>query len=149
MSTTGLDTFDKTVQETNLWVKSLMQMLDTRDRHLAYMSLRGVLHALRDRIGPENAVHLGCQLPMLVRGMYFEAWHMAGTPTKERHKDQFLERVRAGFPKKAHAKLDVEKLTRAVFGVMWEKVEPGEVAKIIKVLPKQIRELWPAVAQEQ
>ena len=67
----GLDTFDKTVQESNLWLKDVMERLDTRDRHHAYSALRAVLHALRDRIGPESAAHLGAQLPMLLRGLFY------------------------------------------------------------------------------
>ena len=51
MSTSGLETFDTTIQATNLWLKGVMQRLDTEDRHLAYTALRAVLHALRDRIG--------------------------------------------------------------------------------------------------
>ena len=69
---TGLDTFDKTVQESNLWLKDVMKRLDTRDRHHAYSTLRAVLHALRDRIGPESAAHLGAQLPMLLCGLFYE-----------------------------------------------------------------------------
>jgi len=45
---TGLSVFDTTVQETNLWLKALMGHLHRDDRHLAYLALRGVLHALRD-----------------------------------------------------------------------------------------------------
>jgi uncharacterized protein (DUF2267 family) len=48
---------------------------------------------VRDRIGPENAVHLGAQLPMLIRGFYYEGWHFAGTPAKLRHMDDFLDYV--------------------------------------------------------
>jgi uncharacterized protein (DUF2267 family) len=33
-----------------------------------------VLHVLRDRLTPEQAVHLGAQLPILVRGVYYEGW---------------------------------------------------------------------------
>lgn len=70
--TTGLDVFDKTVQESNLWLKDIMERLSTSDRHHAYSTLRAVLHALRDRIGAESAAHLGAQLPMLLRGLYYE-----------------------------------------------------------------------------
>jgi len=48
------------------------------------------LHAVRNRIGPENAAHLGAQLPMLIRGLYYEGWDPTGKPTKERHEAQFL-----------------------------------------------------------
>ena len=144
MSTTGLDTFDKTVQQTNLWLKSTMKRLETEDRHFAYVALRAVLHALRDRIGPENAIHLGAQLPMLLRGLYYEGWHMAGTPTKERHRTQFLDHVRWTFP--PDQDVDTEQVVRAVFDTIWEKVDPGEVEKVANMFPEEMRDLWPRIA---
>lgn len=79
MSATGLPVFDNTVQQTNLWLKSITTKLGVDDRHLAYSLLKGTLHALRDRIGPENAVHLGAQLPILLRGVYYEGWRPTTT----------------------------------------------------------------------
>ena len=146
MSATGVDVLDRTVQETNVWLKAIMSRLETDDRHLACTALRATLHALRDRIRPENAVHLGAQLPTLIRGLYYEGWHMAGTPTKERHKAQFLEHVSWTFDRRTD--IDPERAARAVFEVVWEKVDPGEVAKVIKLLPRELRELWPWVACE-
>jgi uncharacterized protein (DUF2267 family) len=144
MSSTGLDVFDTTLQETNLWLKAVMTHLETKNRHQAYIALKSVLHALRDRIGPTNAAHLGAQLPILLRGVYYEGWHMAGTPTKERHELQFLEHVRYGFSR--GMEFDARSAARAVFEVMREKIAPGEVAKIINMLPEELRDLWPAVA---
>lgn len=147
MSATGVDSLDHSIQETNLWLKAVMGHLDTDDRHLAYVALRATLHALRDRIGPENAVHLGAQLPMLVRGIYYEGWHMAGTPTKERHENQFLKHV--GRILGVRSEVDPEGVTRAVFDVMWEKIDPGEIAKVINLMPVSLRDLWPRVAREE
>ena len=90
---TGLDTFDKTVQESNLWLKDVMERLDTTDRHHAYSTLRAVLHALRDRIGAESAAHLSAQLPMLLRGLFYQGWDPTGKPTKERHQADFLAHI--------------------------------------------------------
>jgi uncharacterized protein (DUF2267 family) len=146
MTATNVDTLDRTIQETNVWLKAVTHHLETDDRRLAFMALRVVLHALRDRITPENAVHLGAQLPMLVRGLYYEGWHMAGTPTKERHKEQFLDHIRWTFGPRVD--IDAERMTRAVFDVLWEKIDPGEVAKVIKMLPEELQELWPSVARE-
>ena len=141
MTSTGLEVFDTTVQESNLWLKGVMRHLPTKDRHAAYLALRAVFHVLRDRIGPENSVHLAAQLPMLLRGLFFEGWHMAGTPTKERTKGHFLDRVRDSIPD--HDAVSAEAATRAVFWVMCEELDPGEVVKLIGVLPSELRALWP------
>jgi len=97
MSNTGLPVFDTTVQESNLWLKDVMEHMHTEDRHLAYLALRGTLHALRDRVGPESAVHLAAQLPMLLRGLYYEGWRMAASQTKERTRARFFDHVRSEF----------------------------------------------------
>ena len=47
------------------------------DRRSAYRALRSVLHVLRDRLTPEQAVHLGAQLPLLVRGIFYDGWRIA------------------------------------------------------------------------
>jgi uncharacterized protein (DUF2267 family) len=141
MSTTGLPIFDTTVQETNLWLKSLMAHMHSEDRHLAYLALRSTLHALRDRLGPESAVHLAAQLPMLVRGLYFEGWHMAGTPTKERTRADFLEHVRSELPR--GSAIDPNLAARAVFEVLVEKLDRGQIDKVIDRMPAELRELWP------
>jgi len=58
--------------------------------------LRVVLHTLRDRLTPDEAVNLGAQLPMLVRGFYFEGWRPSQTSTRQRTREAFVSDVRAG-----------------------------------------------------
>lgn len=72
MSVTGLDVFDSTLQKTNEWLQQIMQQLGTDSRQEAYIGLRATLHTLRDRLPLEVVAHLGAQLPMLVRGIYYE-----------------------------------------------------------------------------
>lgn len=138
---TGLDVFDTTLQQTNLWLKGLMEHLGIDRRH-AYRVLSATLHAVRDRIGPENAVHLGAQLPILIRGFYYEGWHPAATPTRERHKEDFLDYVNGEVFRGLG--LDPERAVRAVFDVMSNRLDRGEIEKLIKLFPEEIRDLWPA-----
>ncbi len=143
MSHSGLHAFDKTLQESNVWLKSLMERLRTDDRDYAYAALKATLHALRDRIGPENAVHLAAQLPMLLRGMFYEGWRLANGATRERHLAGFLEHVSRELPKGLYN--DPEDIARSVFEVVWERIDSGEVGKLIKILPPELRELWRGV----
>ncbi len=140
MIATGLDTFETTVQETNLWLKALMEDLDLDDRALAWLVLGASLHALRDRLEVQSAAHLGAQLPMLIRGLYYEHWPVNETPIKDRHKASFLQHVSAAFP--PGVAVDAEQAARAVFRLLQKKTDPGQVAKLINMMPKELRNLW-------
>jgi uncharacterized protein (DUF2267 family) len=143
---TGLDTFDKTVQESNLWLKDIMDRLSTTDRHHAYSSLRAVLHALRDRIGAESAAHLGAQLPMLLRGLYYEGWDPTNKPTKERHEEAFLARIARELPRAAEG--EVEQGALAVLDVLSKHIDRSAAVKIAAMFPQDLRKFWPAFIQK-
>jgi uncharacterized protein (DUF2267 family) len=144
--TTGLDTFDKTVQESNLWLKDVMERLNTYDRRHAYSTMRAVLHALRDRIGPENAAHLGAQLPMLLRGLFYEGWDPTGKPTKERHESAFLAHIARELPRAAGPG-EIEQGALAVLDVLSKHIDRGAAVKLVAILPLDLRRFWPAFIQ--
>jgi uncharacterized protein (DUF2267 family) len=137
--TTGLDVFDSTVQQTNLWLKDLMARIPTTDRHYAYQLLRATLHAFRDRIGAENAVHFGAQLPMLIRGFYYEGWQPSKPQTKTRHLDDFLEAVEKDAGRSLGS--GVGGKVKAVFAVIADKIDAHEIEKLRKVLPAELKPL--------
>ncbi len=139
MSATGVPVLDHTLQETNVWLKRAEEELRLDNRQQAYNALRAVLHTLRDRLPPEVAIKLGAQLPILVRGFYYEGWHVAGTPTKERHTRDFAEHVWSELPQQFP--VDPVAVIRAVFEILWEKLDPGEFEKVMHHLPASIREL--------
>jgi uncharacterized protein (DUF2267 family) len=143
MTVTGLEVFDATVQKTNAWLKRLMDIGGWQDRHHAYLGLRATLHALRDRLTVEEAAELAAQLPMLVRGLYYEGWDPTGKPVRERHREQFLARIERELP--PGVAVDPESVARAVFRVLSEQVADGEIDDVRHILPSEIRELWPDV----
>ena len=140
MSTTGLEAFDTTLQKTQAWLKEVMVELEWEDRHKAYLALRTVLHALRDRLTVEEAVQLGAQLPMLIRGFYYDGWKPTGKPVKERH--QFFTQIAHAFSN--DLSVVPHTIAHAVFTVLAQHISEGEIADIKQMLPADIRDLWPS-----
>ncbi|MCU1278118.1 MAG: hypothetical protein JWM53_1664 [bacterium] len=138
MSQTGLETFDTTVQKTNRWIHELMAELGWEDKQKTYLAMKATLHALRDRLTVDEVAQLGAQLPMLGRGFFYEGWHPAGKPLKERHKTEFLARIDHELKRG-----DPERVARAVFAVLAKRISEGEIADVKQVLPSELRELWP------
>lgn len=132
--------FGKTLEKTHIWLTDLMQELDWQDEHKAYVALRSVLHALRDRLPVAEAAHLAAQLPMLIRGCYYEGWTPGGKPVRERHQEEFLAHIKSAF--RNSEGVDAEKVARAVLKVLAKRISDGEVGDVKNILPEELRRLW-------
>ena len=58
-------------------------------------------------------------------------------PSKERHKEEFLDYVDGDVFRGLG--VDVEIGVRSVFEVMCQRMDPGEVEKVIRLLPKELQ----------
>jgi uncharacterized protein (DUF2267 family) len=142
MSNAVLEVFDASLQKTQVWLNDLMLELGWAQKpQKACLALRTALHALRDRLTVQEAVHLGAQLPILIRGVYYEGWKLAGKPVKERHKSEFLDHIAKAF--RDDDTVDPEKVMRAVLKVLACHISTGESDNVKHILPKSLQELWP------
>jgi uncharacterized protein (DUF2267 family) len=142
MSNGVLEIFDASLQKTQVWLNDLMSELDWEEKpQKACLALRTALHALRDRLTVEEAVQLGAQLPILIRGVYYEGWKLTGKPVKERHKSEFLDHIAKAF--RDDDRVDPEKVMRAVLKVLASHISTGESNNVKHLLPKSLQELWP------
>jgi uncharacterized protein (DUF2267 family) len=142
MSNTGFAPFTTTIDKTNRILHEIEEALGwpKERRNQSYAALRGVLHALRDRLTVEEAAQLGAQLPMLVRGIYYEGWDPSRVPEKL-HRDEFLRRVRREFPYDVPG--GVEAVVRTVLGVLRQHITEGEWADIRSTLPNDLASILP------
>lgn len=138
---TSIGAINHTVQKTHQWLQELKELGNFYDEEQAYSALRAVLHALRDRLLPEEATHLGAQLPMLVRGFYYEGWKLSQTPNKERTQEKFIQNIQAHL-RNANASIDAKSAAKAVFTFLEKHISSGEIAHIKAELPKPIKVLW-------
>ena len=139
MSATGLDVFDRTIQTTNIWLDEIMERIGP-DRHLAWKVLSAVLHKLRDRLPADLSAHLGAQLPLLVRGAYYDLYRPSVQPTRLGTAEEFIQEVAKWLSDTRP--VDPKDAIAAVFAVLNHHVEPGQVAKVRQALPASIRDLW-------
>jgi len=136
MSATGLEVFDKTLQTTNIWLNEIMEVVGP-DRQVAWKVLSVVLHKLRDRLPVELAAHLGAQLPLLVRGVYYDQFQPAKQPSNCNRLDDFVAEVSEWLGD--IRPVDARQATQIVFAVLTRHISEGEIAKVKQALPASLR----------
>lgn len=138
MSATGLEVFDKTIHTTNIWLDEIMAEMGP-DRQFAWHVLGAVLRTLRDRLPADLGAHLGAQLPLMVRGAYYDQYQPAILPDKTRSPDEFIARLAEQV--KFTRPVDPQDALAVVCAVMARHVDPGQMEKVWHALPAELREL--------
>lgn len=137
MSELTLPVIDKTIHKTRLWLDDVMAVLETTDRAKAYRALRAVLHALRDCLSVEETADFASQMPLLVRGMYYEGWKpspgVGGCGVTD-----FVAKVGAAFGD--FPTLDLERVTRSTFRVIRAHISEGEIDDVLSCLPAEVQD---------
>jgi uncharacterized protein (DUF2267 family) len=140
MSMTGLEVFDRTMHTTNVWLNEIAEDLGP-DRNHAWHVLGGVLRCLRDQLPAELAAHLAAQLPLLVRGTFYDAWNPSAADRRAKSDTEFLaklaDRLEGTRPTNA------EQAARAVFAVLSRNVDREQIVKVRNALSEKVRRLWP------
>jgi uncharacterized protein (DUF2267 family) len=134
------DVFQGTCQKTQDWLRELQELGHFRDEAQSYSVLRAVLHALRDRLMPDEAAHLGAELPMLIRGLYYEGWKPAATPHRGRTLEDFFGEVEQQM--RFNVDIAPQHAVSAVFALLDRKISAGEVEDVRDMLPAAVRALW-------
>ncbi len=143
MADLGLSIIDETVQTTNIWLNEIDDRIGA-GKQSAYHVLRAGLHALRDRLTADEAVHLGQQLPTLIRGIYFEGWRPSATPILDRSLDAWLGTVEGHLRSQNETGTDARQAAEAVFGVLRKHVDEGEFRHLEVQMPGDVADLMRA-----
>ena len=139
MTVAHLDVVDRSVEKVYAWLSELAEELGTNDRQRAYRVLRAFLHALRDHLPVNEAAQLSAQLPIFVRGVFFEGWDPSRTSEHSRDLDSFLARIarEGGLAGETEASF----AAAAAHRVLSRHISAGEVASLLHVLPVHLRVL--------
>jgi uncharacterized protein (DUF2267 family) len=134
------DIFQSTLQKTESWIQEFQQHTGREDEEKTWQMLRSVLHTLRDRLTVEQAAHLSAQLPLFIRGLFFEGWNPADVPTGIRSRDDFVQAVADRLSE--HPEIDPNQAIDGTVHVLTRNVTDGEIDKIVRSLPDEMGRLF-------
>ncbi|MBI3298243.1 MAG: DUF2267 domain-containing protein [Elusimicrobia bacterium] len=129
--------FNPVIQKAGLWLKDIQETSGLRSRAEAYSAMRAVLHALRDCLPPRSAADLAAQMPILVKGVFFDGWEARAKPDRL-SRDEFMERIRLGL--RGYPRLDPALALTAVMDALYRHVSRGELDSVRAILPRGVRE---------
>ncbi len=137
-----ISAFESSLDKTNLILKDIENAYGwpKERRNQSYAALRTVLHLLRDRLPVDESVEFAQQLPVLVRGIYFDGWVPSDVPIKL-NRDDFLYEVRQGFPYDAEG--GPERVTQVVLDTLRRHVTQGEWQDVKDTMPKDLATMMP------
>lgn len=135
----SIDIVDHNVKTINTWLKDISDELDGIGEQEAWSRLKAALQTVRDRITVNEAADFSAQLPMIVRGLYFEGWHPAETPHKWRDRADYLD----AFSRKLDGDGDAEQTLKAVLRVLDRHLDSNELKRVKEMHPKEVWDLWP------
>jgi uncharacterized protein (DUF2267 family) len=135
--------FEKYAENGNRFINEVADELDIDDGIQALRISKAVLHAVRDRLPASDAVQFAQGLPMMIKAIYFDQYDISKTPVLIHDDLEFLEFIREknrfGAISDFKSPRDVMDALRAVFRVLENNMDYGQVAQIVKLLPRDIR----------
>jgi uncharacterized protein (DUF2267 family) len=135
--------FEKYAAEGNRFIKEVAYEMGV-DRQEAARMTRAILHALRDRLPPIDAVQFAQGLPMALKGIYLDRYDIAKCPVKIRHDWEFLDYIaekaeRSPGPEGRHYRHDS---LVAVIAVLERTMDRQQIRHVARMLNLEIRDLF-------
>ncbi len=133
---------DASTQKTNLMLQDIEEAFGwpRGQRNQSYCALRTMLHLLRDRLPVQESVEFAAQLPLVIRGIYFDGWQPTDVPVKL-NRDDFLLEFRRQFTYDLQG--DAEHLVQVVLDVLHRHVSSGQWGDVKDNMPKDLARMMP------
>jgi uncharacterized protein (DUF2267 family) len=138
--------FEQYAPEANIFLREIAEQLRSpNDNDHAYRVMKSVFHTLREILSPEESLHLISQLPLAIKGVYVDGWHLQ-TKDRIRSMPEFLQCLRSQNQPAAGRDFGNDEIakhhTKCVFNVLKRHVTAGEIQHVIDQFPMELMELW-------
>ena len=142
MTSQGLEVIEHSVHSTHEWINELAERLSWSSKRSTLRLMRITLHRIRDHLLMNELAQMSAQLPILIRGFFFEGWVPKNTPIKERKVEDFVAFIsdHMSDTEEYRGREDI----KCVFDLLNNRLSRGEVEDIRAILPGTFLDLWPA-----
>lgn len=137
----NLQDLTRALPDAEAWLTDFKQRLKWHDREKTYLAFMATLHALRDSLPRDEAIYLGAQLPVLLRGLYYEGWHPSARIARAKSRSAFIERIQEGVHR--NPRIDAEEVASAVFSLLAARLPGAELEDAKAATPSALRMFWP------
>lgn len=140
--TRTIHVFERTTHEAHEWVNELAGRTGWTSERDVLRLLRVVLTKTRDHLLVDEMAQFAAQLPIVLRGMFYEGWQPKKTPIHERHAADFVADIETKIKDVADYAGSAD--IKAVFNLLNARLSRGEIEDVRACLPTELREMWPA-----
>ena len=74
MSSTKVRSLDRSIQSSIQWLNDIQSELKWTDEERVYSATKAMLHTLRDRMIVDETFELAAQMPLLIKGIFFDIY---------------------------------------------------------------------------
>ena len=104
-----------------------------------YHLLRAVLQSLRDQMSVHEAAHFSAQLPLILRGAFFEGWNPHVQQLKGVTKEDFLQIVKGRLSHAGLPKFELEEGVLTTLNVIKNHISSGEMNDLVSVVEPSLK----------
>lgn len=135
--------FNQYASKGNEILSLLDRELGNQGREHAGRVLRCVLHAIRNRISPEESLQFIAQLPMSIKGLYVDGWKMSVLHKSVKTLDDLADEILMEGGRTAwrdfSSKADALVALRSVMKILSRFVSAGEFRDLAAIMPENLR----------
>lgn len=131
--------FARTAHKSQEWIREMQKELKWVSGDNAYHLLRAVLQSLRDQMSIHEAAHFAAQLPILLRGTFYEGWNPQISELCGDTKDEFLKSVKTKMGPLGTPKFELESGVLVALNVIKKHISAGEMKDLTGMVEPSLR----------
>jgi uncharacterized protein (DUF2267 family) len=131
--------FARTMQKSHEWVLAMQKDIGYLNADEVYHILRAVLQTLRDQLSVNEAAQFAAQLPLLLRGAFYECWDPNVSALRGCTKEEFLIAVQHKMGFRSPPNFNIAAGVTSALRVIQSHVSSGEMKDIISQMRPSLK----------